>query len=180
MIDKDNLYKNLEFASEAYSVAEGAFPLWEAVFALIVGQILIAYFSTHMHIDQKIGLAFLGLILSTIWFILVSLNFLNADHINKKLLKIQECLRACDPLTPFIWPWPETADKKSWTLGVIITGRLPDIDHSQATTEKDSGQCLHKKRQDDPLKSTWIYRKALPGVMIVAWLILISLQTSRI
>jgi hypothetical protein len=102
MMDKKDPYKNLEFASKAYSVAEGAFPLWEAVFALIVGQILIAYFSSHMHVDQKIGLAFLGLVLSTIWFILVSLNFLNAYHINKKLLKIQDCLRACDPSTPFI------------------------------------------------------------------------------
>ena len=30
MTDKDDLYKNLEFALKAYSIAEGVFPLWEA------------------------------------------------------------------------------------------------------------------------------------------------------
>ncbi|VVB64126.1 Uncharacterised protein [uncultured archaeon] len=140
-IDKHDLYKNMEFALNAYSVAEGAFPLWEAVFALIVGQIIIAYFGSHMHVDQKIGLAFLGLILSSIWFILVSLNRLNAVHINEKMLKIQDYLRTSDPQTLFIWPWP---------------------------------------KQDNPLKSTWLYRRILPGVMILAWLILISWQTLRI
>jgi len=74
MIDKKHIYKNLEFVSKAYSVADGAFPLWEAVFALVVGQLLIAYFSPYAHDDQKIGLAILGLILSVVWFILVSLN----------------------------------------------------------------------------------------------------------
>ena len=48
-MDKDDQYKNLEFVSKAYSVAEGAFPLWEAVFALIVGQILIAFQLTCPH-----------------------------------------------------------------------------------------------------------------------------------
>jgi hypothetical protein len=166
MMDKRDPYKNLEFASKAYSVAEGAFPLWEAVFALIVGQILIAYFSSHLHIDQKIGLAFLGLILSIIWFFLVSLNFLNAYYITGKMEKIHECLKTCDASmpfisTPFIWPWPNKDEKGKWTWRVILTGQLPG--QKQAT-------------RHELLTSTWLCRRALPGVMIVTWLLLISWQ----
>ena len=62
--------KNLEFMAKAYSVAEGVFPLWEAVFALIVGQIFIAYFSTNVDHWQKILIALLGLILSFTWLYL--------------------------------------------------------------------------------------------------------------
>jgi hypothetical protein len=111
MADRDDLYRNLEFVSKAYSVAEGAFPLWEAVFALIEGQILIAYFSLHMHTDQKIGLAILGLIISIIWFMLVSLNYLNAAHINREMLKIRDCIRTWPFSMPFIWPWPDSKTK---------------------------------------------------------------------
>jgi hypothetical protein len=111
MTDKNDLYKNLEFVSKAYYVAEGAFPLWEAVFALIEGQILVAYFSSHVHTDQKIGLAFLGLVISIIWFMLVSLNYLNARYINEKMDKLHSCLSVLDPSMPFVWPWPTDKDK---------------------------------------------------------------------
>jgi hypothetical protein len=169
MIDKKDIYKNLEFASKAYSVAEGAFPLWEAVFALVVGQLLIAYFSSHVHNDQKIGLAILGLILSTVWFILVGLNYLNAKFIDRKMLKLRDCLNACDASTTFIWPWPDKIDKEKWTLWVILTGQLPE----QERRSKSDSQ-LDKKSQI--LKSIWIYRKALPSILILVWLFLMAWQ----
>jgi hypothetical protein len=70
----DLLYKNLEHVSSAYNAAEGVFPYWEAAFAIIVGQIFIAYYGQGICPSQKMQLAFLGAILSSIWFILVSLN----------------------------------------------------------------------------------------------------------
>jgi hypothetical protein len=86
MTDKDDLYKNLEFALNAYTIAENVFPLWEAAFALIVGQILIV---------------------SAIWFILVSLNCLNAAYVDGEMCKIRDCIRTYHFSTPFIWPWPD-------------------------------------------------------------------------
>jgi hypothetical protein len=53
----DLLYKNLEYISSAYSLAEGAFPFWEAAFALIIGQVLMAYFTPGVCIYQLIWLA---------------------------------------------------------------------------------------------------------------------------
>jgi hypothetical protein len=166
MTDKDTLYKNLEFASKAYSVAEGTFPLWEAVFALVVGQLLVAYFSSQVHNNQKLGLAILGLILSIVWFILVSLNYLNAKFIDERMLKLRDCLKTCDT---FIWPWPDENDKEKWTSWVVLTGQLP-----KQVKESKSDSQLDKESQI--LKSTWLYRKALPAILILVWLWLMAWQ----
>jgi len=93
----DLIYKNLEYVSNAYSTAEGGFPYWETIFAFIVGQILIAYFTikvdqaTGINVvisEQKFWLEVVGFGLSYIWFILVSLNLQNVLHMNR----IMECL----------------------------------------------------------------------------------------
>jgi len=43
--DKINLiYKNLQYISNTYNTSEQIFPIWEAAFALIVGQLMVAYF----------------------------------------------------------------------------------------------------------------------------------------
>ena len=156
--------KNLEFMAKAYSVAEGVFPLWEAVFALIVGQIFIAYFSTNVDHWQKILIALLGLILSFTWLYLVGLNYLNADHINKKMLNLREDLNSCAS-TPFVWPWPTKEDKKNWNKVAVITGRPP-------------GQSLEQK--DALFKSTWFLRKILPGILSLFWFLLIMWQLNQI
>jgi hypothetical protein len=169
MTDKNDIYKNLEFASKAYSVAEGAFPLWEAVFALVVGQLLIAYFSSHVHNDQKIGLAILGLILSTVWFILVSLNYLNAEFIDGKMLKLRDCLNGLNACDTFNWPWPDKIDKKKWTPWIVLTGQLPE-------QERGSKSDSQLDKESQILKSTWIYRKALPAILILVWLCLVAWQ----
>lgn len=76
----DLLYKNLEHAFTAYSAADGVFPYWEAAFSIIIGQIFIAYYGQGMCIYQKTCLAVIGLILSLIWFVLVSLSLQNAIY----------------------------------------------------------------------------------------------------
>lgn len=161
MTDKDELYKNLEFASKAYYAAEGVFPLWEAAFALIEGQILIAYLSTRY---QKVWVAVLGLIISLIWFILVSLNYLNAAHITREMHKIHDCIKTHTSSMPPIWPWPNGNDKTKWTWAVIITGKLP----------KQQGE-----ENGSLLKSTWFYRRVLPAVMIIVWLVPVSLAVLK-
>ncbi|MGD0954119.1 MAG: hypothetical protein ABR985_17295 [Methanotrichaceae archaeon] len=164
MTDKDDLYKNLEYVSQAYYVAEGAFPLWEAVFALVEGQILVAYFSSHMHTDQKIGLAFIGLIISIIWFMLVSLNYLHASYINEKMDKLHRCLSVFEPSMPFVWPWANDNDKINWNWGDIILGRLPQGELKQGNNNRAI------------FRSTWIYRKALPIILAATWFGLITWQ----
>jgi hypothetical protein len=164
MAEKDDLIKNLEFISKAYSAAEGAFPLWEAVFALVEGQILVAYFSSHMHTDQKIGLAFIGLSISIIWFMLVSLNYLNARYIKEKMDKLHSCLSVYEPSMPFVWPWASDKDKLNWNWGDIIRGRLPQSESKQGNNNRAI------------FRSTWIYRKALPIILAATWFWLIVWQ----
>jgi hypothetical protein len=165
MTKKDDIYKNLEFVSKAYSVAEGAFPLWEAVFALIVGQILVTYFSINGTHWQKMVIALLGLIFSFAWLYLVGLNYLNADHINKKMLILRDLLSACSTSTPFIWPWPIEKDKENWNLMAVITGRLPEQPRTSTATL---------------MKSTWVWRKILPGILSLFWIALIIWQIEQI
>jgi hypothetical protein len=165
MTEKDDIYKNLEFVSKAYSVAEGAFPLWEAVFALIVGQILVTYFSINENHYQKIMIALLGVILSFAWLYLVGLNYLNADHINKKMLILRDILSKCSTSTPFIWPWPIKEDKENWNLMAIITGQLPEQPRTSIATL---------------IKSTWVWRKILPGILLLFWVVLIIWQIKQV
>jgi len=77
------LYKNLEHVSHAYFTAEGIFPYWETVFALIVGQLFIAYFQG-IFPSQEILLIVFGIVLSFIWFILVSLNLQNVSYMGSQ------------------------------------------------------------------------------------------------
>jgi hypothetical protein len=71
----EQIYKNLEYVSHAYFQAEGVFPFWEAAFALIVGQLFLAYFDPNASNSQQRWLeAVIGCIITYIWFILVSLN----------------------------------------------------------------------------------------------------------
>jgi hypothetical protein len=172
MADKKDIYRNLEYVSKAYFSAEQVFPFWEAAFALIIGQIFIAYFNPQLCNSQKIWLASLGAILSIIWFILVSLDYLNAAHMDRKMQGL--CRRYNDILEEssgkdkadstkgkqdslFIWPWPNSKDKQKWTLKVILTGHLPD---------EENQVCI-----GDLLKSTWFWRKILPLLLCIYWII---------
>lgn len=163
----DLLYKNLEHVSEAYFAVEGVFPIWESVFALIIGQLFIAYFTSDGDATyQKIGLALLGVVLSYIWFILVSLNFQNSLHIGDRVADLQNLL--ADELKEenhsprfheFIRPWPSDKQKENWTGWNIITGKRES---------EDFGDAVFKAR-----KSTWLYRRVLPLILLIAWCVLL-------
>lgn len=161
----DLLYKNLEHASNAYFAVETIFPVWEAAFALIVGQLIVAYFNPDIYIRQQQQLAFVGLIIAFIWFILVSLNFQNASYMDGKIKYLHKCLDTelkndCDkdlPVRNFINPWPKDEDKKKWTLKKIILG-LNDND---------------KFNLGKALKSTWFYRRILPLILCIFWVYLL-------
>jgi hypothetical protein len=88
----DLLYKNLEYVSDAYNSAEQVFPFWEAAFALIVGQLIVAYFNPGICIYQKRVLAIIGIIISAIWFILVSLNFQHALSLEREISELHNYL----------------------------------------------------------------------------------------
>lgn len=149
------LYKNLGHVSDVYFAEEGVFPYWETVFALIIGQIFIAYFNS----GGSIWLAFFGFILSLIWFILVSLNYQNALYTGGKVRDLQDRLNteligdASIPLREFVYPWPSDTDKEKWTLRSIFWGTRPDETPS-----------LKKV-----IKSTWLYRRILPLVLLAFW-----------
>ena len=169
----DLLYKNLEYNSQAYTAAESGFPSWEAAYALIVGQLFIAYFQMQQvtlqltlsvpiinlrSIDPHNFIAFFGLLLSGFWFILVSLNLQTAaSHMYRQLHESHSLLRqelGCTPANiQFIEIYPNDIDKKNWKISDILWGNKPGESRS-----------LRKM-----LKSTWFYRRALPFILFLVW-----------
>ena len=165
----DLFHKNLEFVSNAYSMAEGVFPLWEAAFALIIGQLLVAYFDPNFlcH-NQRILLALIGCFISYVWFVLTSLNNKNAIHMTNLMGKLIENFNSdlkgepkiSRPFPEFISPWPTDEDKEKWTLFDIFWGKKHD---------ETVGLALGKAR-----KSTWFYRRILPFGLFIIWIYLLS------
>jgi len=159
----DLIYRNLELVSNSYFAAESVFPFWESAFALIEGQILIAYFaSMRVHGAE---LSILGFLFSLIWFVLVSLNLQNALHTEAKAKYLQNMLneelmsRSTTPCSNFIKPWPSWEDKSKWTLTDIILG-------------KSKNDRLEIELIFRALKSTWLYRRILPFLLTIIWVIL--------
>jgi hypothetical protein len=64
------LYKNLDFISYSYFAAEGVYPIWESIFALIIGQLIIAYSD-----KPKWILGISGFLFSICWYFIVSINY---------------------------------------------------------------------------------------------------------
>ena len=90
------LYKNLEHVSHAYFQAEGVFPLWESAFALIIGQLLIAYFNPEYFYqkftasdEQRFWICLVSASMSFAWFMLVSLNLQNSLHVEERMHYLQ-------------------------------------------------------------------------------------------
>ena len=170
------LYKNLEYNSNAYIAAETAFPFWESAYALIIGQLFIAYFQMQqsnlklripfydlnlINFDAHISIALFGLILSGLWFVLVSLNLQNANHMGSVIQESHSLLRKelnCTPVSvSFIEIYPFSVEKTNWSGRDIFLGNKP-------------GKKPEFKKM---LKSTWLYRKSLPFILLIIWVILL-------
>ena len=98
-IDEDDkykielIYKNLEYISRAYFSAEQIFPLWEAIYALIAGQLLVAFF-TVKHTDFRGSIAIAGMIFSVFWFLVINTSFTYSRERVKKFGKLEMILEA--------------------------------------------------------------------------------------
>ena len=95
----DNLYKNLDHISKAYLATESVILAWEAIFALVVGQLFIAY--TELCDTQRnefFGslIVLVGFILSMFWFALfVKSQHYQRDRVNK-MKKLENCIKIND------------------------------------------------------------------------------------
>jgi hypothetical protein len=182
----DLLYRNLDHVSSAYFTAEGVYPFWESVFALIVGQLFIAYFSQEVDLlsplcvigpifwsCQALGMGWylvgLGAIVSLIWFILVSLNQQYALHLVEQMEYMEGRLQSqlekpSAQLTEFTKPYLKS--KENWPLGNIFWGTRT---RSKCTTKEERryAKIAWIKKL---AKSTWFYRRILPFGLFLFWI----------
>lgn len=157
----DFLYKNLEHASQAYFQAENVFPLWESAFALIIGQLLIAYFNPDNCEEQKFWICLLSTFMSFAWFMLVSLNLQNSLHVEERVQYIQTKLanesKGMDTINAieFIDPWPCKRQKENWSAWNILIGKRKDENSIDALW--------------NAWRSTWFYRRLIPFILLCFW-----------
>jgi hypothetical protein len=179
----ENLYKNLEYVSHAYHQAEGTFPFWEAAFALIVGQLVIAFFTPGVCVYQQKLLAIGGIFISLTWFILVSLNLKNAQYMDSQIIiledKLDQELKAWSSAAlnnspnEFIKPWARRSEKEKWNwFGNILLGNEPHNKELWNCRIWLSKMKNIKKTIEELIyvsKSTWLWRRLLPFLLIWSW-----------
>lgn len=162
--DETNLlYKNLDFISKAYYSAEGIFPSWESAYALIVGQLLIAYFQMKWNAENFFGRTILiitGLAFSFLWFRLVSLNRQHAKYLDHTMKHLE--------------------------FKLIQKYRKSGLEFNTESSPKNFSLCGNKIKYFEldyqlfgelwpfpkAWKSTWYYRRLLPLLLIFLWLCL--------
>lgn len=157
------LYRNLEFISKAYYSAEGVFPFWESAYALIVGQLLIAYFQKETNLISNFIMVGAGLIFSFFWYRLVSLNRQHAiyldntmKHLEFKL--IQEYYK--NELTFYTESPPEN---------------FSSYGNKVKYFKFNTGLFAELLPKGSARKSTWYFRRILPLSLIFLWVILLVL-----
>lgn len=151
------LYDNLEFISKAYYSAEGIFPFWESAFALIVGQILLAYFEKGQHNPILI---LCGLIFSFFWFRLVSLNRQHAKYLAYTMKSLEFKLI-----------------QKYRKKGLKFYTESPPENFSLCENRVDffrlNASSFAELRPTKAWKSTWYFRRILPLSLILLWMCII-------
>jgi hypothetical protein len=99
MGDIDNLYKNLDHISKGYLTTESIILAWEAIFAIVICQLFIAYIG--LCDAQKSGLfgsliVLIGFILSICWFALFVISrHYQTDRVIK-MNKLENLIKAID------------------------------------------------------------------------------------
>jgi hypothetical protein len=170
------LYKNLEFISNAYYSAEGIFPFWESAYALIVGQLLVAYFQREQSYNPVL-IIFSGLVFSFLWYRLVTLNRQHAkylDHTMKHLeFKLIQEYRKCG-LEFYTESFPES-----------LPGGFSSYGNKIKYFKYEFGCFAELWPKKEALKSTWYFRRMLPLILFFLWLfllviLLLNIQLSQI
>ena len=120
----DNLYKNLDHISKAYLSTESVILAWEAIFALVVGQLFIAYVGLDDAKRNEIFgslIVLVGFILSISWFAsFVKFRHYQRDRVNK-MIKLEKSIKLIDS-TFLGYGTPETGVGKirSWHVTHVI------------------------------------------------------------
>lgn len=84
-------YEELVYAQTAYFQGEQIFPLWESIYSIIGSGFLYIYFNnTSLTLIEKNLLCFIGLVISSCWFCLVSRNHLYSLARTKKIRRLEE------------------------------------------------------------------------------------------
>ena len=168
----DALYKNLEHISNSYFSSEGIFPFWESVYALIVGQFLVAYFTSKEGMI-KIILIIAGIVFSIIWFFVVSIGWHYSEYrantmkyLEWKLMKEYKKLNSIEykgNLIPTCEFYPQNPITDRYLCENIIDWKL-----------KNFGSLFIKLRPTRKvLTSSWYYRRWIPIILFLIWLLLL-------
>ena len=163
------LYKNLDFISKSYYSAEGIFPFWESAYALIVGQLLIAYFqmplSDESNIFKKIILIISGIIFSLFWYRLVSMNRQHAKYLDKTMKHLEFRMNQ------------EYEKNRSKFYGESKKQKIDEFKCENVITSFQynwnwfiNAELFPKK---DARISTWYFRRLLPLSLIILWIFLL-------
>jgi hypothetical protein len=168
----DALYKNLEHISNSYFSSEGIFPFWESVYALIVGQLLVAYFTSNGN-EPKIILIFAGIVFSAIWFVVVSIGWHNSvyradtmKYLQWKLIKEYKKLNSIEKnenLISMYKFYPESPIEENYICENIIKWKLNSFLDLVAKLRPNS----------KALRSSWFYRRWIPLILLVIWLFIL-------
>lgn len=145
----DLIYKNLDHLSKAYFSAEQIFPLWEAVYALIVGQLLVAFFTGHKEYREEIAVA--GIIFSSIWFLVITSSHFHSKDRTNKMEDLEDILEI--EYNKIRFKLPGNSNFKFYKIKLN--------EHKSRNFSKTS-----------KLYSTWFWRKCAPLLIFVLWVIL--------
>jgi hypothetical protein len=142
------LYKNLDHISNAYFSGEQIFPLWEAIYALIEGQLLVAFFTG---CEEYRGLiVIVGIIFSCTWFVVVYLSSFHSKNRTDKMEDLEDILGSeCDRIRLKL---PGNGNFKFYKIKL---------------SKQNKGGFLK-----GCLLSTWFWRKFVPILIIILWIYL--------
>lgn len=148
----DLLNKNLEYISNAYFSGEQIYPLWEAVYALITGQLLLAFFTQNPH-STRSGYGFfipvIGIVFSLAWAKVISISHSHSVDRNKKMIDLQNDL--------------EKEYNKVWR----ILGNS-DFNFTKLGLKNQAEKSMYN--------STWWWRKITPIGITIFWMLIFLLS----
>ena len=142
---REELQRDLAHTTSVYLQGEGIFPLWEAIYAVIVSGFLVAFFQTQSPVE-RIALSFIGAFFTLSWARLVGRCYLYAQARLVRMNRLSEMLGR--------------------TVHVGESEfRLFNLPEEQQHTLEARSSWWNKK-------GTWMIRMALPKQILVVWVAL--------